>query len=153
MATNIGMQMSDFLDQLHKGITTDSPEATEAVGVKLAACLPVDSTLALHGDLGVGKTTFIRGLARKWEINEPITSPTFNLYNLYKGQRNLLHLDAYRLQSDADLDSLMLDDFLKSPWCFAIEWPIRIPNALPDDTWHLEMSITSNAQHQIKLLD
>jgi tRNA threonylcarbamoyladenosine biosynthesis protein TsaE len=122
------------------------------VGGELAKVLPENHVLALHGDLGAGKTTFIRGLARAWDIQEPVTSPTFNLYTLYSGTRHLLHLDAYRLESGTDLDALMLDDFLKSPWCLAVEWPERIAEAIPENAWHLELSITKNEAHHIRLL-
>lgn len=116
-----------------------------------AFLIPENTVIALHGDLGVGKTTFIRGLARAWQISEPVTSPTFNLYTLYQGTRQLVHLDAYRLSSGAELDALMIDDFLSPPWCLAIEWPERIDEELPDDTWHLYLNINPDTTHRIQL--
>ena len=113
--------------------------------------MPVDTVLALHGDLGVGKTTFVRGLARAWGIQEAVTSPTFNLYTIYKGDRQLIHLDAYRLDSGTDLDALMIEDFLQTPWCFAVEWPEHIPDALPQDAWHFYLTINEDQSHQIRL--
>ena len=148
---NIGKKMSDILEQLRKGQITESAEETEALGRALAAQLPPNHVLALHGDLGAGKTTFVRGLARAWGIAEAITSPTFNLYSLYKGKRNLLHLDAYRLESSADLDALMLEDFLQPPWCLAVEWPERIAETIPAEAWHLDLAITSEGKHRIQL--
>lgn len=141
----------NLLARLKRGIVTDSAEATESLAREFAATLAPDTVLALHGDLGAGKTTFIRGLARAWEITEPVTSPTFNLYTLYQGSRQLLHLDAYRLSSGADLDTLMLEDFLQSPWCLAIEWPERIAESIPDDAWHLFLEINDSQQHSIRL--
>ena len=148
---NIGKKMSDILEQLRKGRITESAEETEVLGRALAAQLPPNHVLALHGDLGAGKTTFVRGLARAWGIAEAITSPTFNLYSLYKGERNLLHLDAYRLESSADLDALMLEDFLQPPWCLAVEWPERIAETIPAEAWHLDLAITSEGKHRIQL--
>jgi len=142
---------TDLLRQLQKGITTQSAAETEQIAREFAALVPEDHVLALHGDLGAGKTTFIRGLARAWKINEPVTSPTFNLYTVYQGSRQLIHFDAYRLESGADLDALMIDDFLQSPWCFAVEWPERIAESLPEDAWHLHLEITENAAHRIRL--
>ena len=105
-----------ILEQLRAGVITTSAEAMQALAVELALVLPDDTTLALHGDLGVGKTTFVQGLARGLGITEPVTSPTFTLYTLHRGPRHLLaHLDAYRLTDAAQLDALMLDDFLISP--------------------------------------
>jgi tRNA threonylcarbamoyladenosine biosynthesis protein TsaE len=142
---------TDLLQKLRAGITTRSAEETERIARELAPLVPLDHVLAFHGDLGAGKTTFIRGLARAWNIVEPVTSPTFNLYTLYQGSRQLVHLDAYRLSSGADLESLMIDDFLASPWCLAVEWSERIADSIPDDAWHLYLDIDSNAAHCIRL--
>lgn len=143
--------MSRLIDQLLLGIHSQSAEQTEALAKAFAAEIPEDTILAFHGDLGAGKTTFIRGLARGWNISEPVTSPTFNLYTIYRGTRQLIHLDAYRLNSGSDLDSLMIEDFLKSPWCFAVEWPEHIADTLPEDTWHLHLDILPDQQHSIRL--
>ena len=72
-------------------------------------------------------------------------------YKIYKGDRQLIHLDAYRLGSGTDLDALMIEDFLQPPWCFAVEWPERIPDALPQDAWHLYLTINEDQSHQIRL--
>ena len=138
-------------DQLMAGVATSSAAETESLASALARSLPADTLLALHGDLGAGKTTFIRGLARAWAITEPVTSPTFNLYTIYNGSRQLIHLDAYRLGSAEDLDALMIQDFMRSPWCFAIEWPERIHAAIPDDAWHLYLEITDLGKHHLRL--
>lgn len=140
-----------IIGELAAGVETSSAAETEALAGELALALPQDTVLALHGDLGVGKTTFIRGLARAWAISEPVTSPTFNLYTIYEGMRQLIHLDAYRLGSADDLDALMIQDFMRSPWCFAIEWPERISAAVPDEAWHLNLEITAEQKHHIKL--
>ena len=144
--------MIDLIKNLTSGICSRSTVETEAVGTQLGALLPTDSVLALHGDLGVGKTTLVRGLARVWGIKEAVTSPTFNLYTIYNGDRQLVHFDAYRLSCSADLDALMIEDFLLSPWCLAVEWPERIAEALPEDTWHLHMMINADKSHTISLL-
>ena len=143
--------MSELEKKLIAGICSRSAAETEELAARIGAILPVDTVLALHGNLGAGKTTFVRGLARAWGIQESITSPTFNLYTIYKGDRQLIHLDAYRLGSGADLDALMIEDFLQPPWCFAVEWPERIPDALPQDAWHLHLTINEDQSHQIRL--
>jgi tRNA threonylcarbamoyladenosine biosynthesis protein TsaE len=143
--------MCELEKKLIAGICSRSAAETELLAAEIGAILPVDSVLALHGDLGAGKTTFVRGLARAWGIQEAVTSPSFNLYTIYKGDRQLIHLDAYRLGSGADLDALMIEDFLQPPWCFAVEWPERIPDALPQDAWHLYLTINEDQSHQIRL--
>src|SRR5690606_15744647 len=107
----------DLLDQLRQGVRTQSAAETQQWGRTLAAALPPDATLALHGDLGVGKTTFVQGLAQGLGVRENVTSPTFNLFTVYRGtERTLLHLDAYRLENERQVDALMLEDFLVSPY-------------------------------------
>lgn len=143
---------SNICAKLREGLTTASAAETRKIAVGLAGILPIDTVLALHGDLGVGKTTFVQGLAEGLGITEPVTSPTFNLYTLHEGNSTrLLHLDAYRLESAAEVEGLMLEDFLVSPWIAAIEWPERIVDWLPDNTWHLELGITADEKHTIKL--
>lgn len=143
--------MNTFIKSLSSGLVTKSAEETESIGVELAQCFPPNHVLALHGDLGAGKTTFVRGLARAWKIDEAITSPTYNLYTIYDGIRQLVHLDAYRLETPNALDSLMIEDFLRPPWCLAIEWAEKVTDQLPYEIWHLHFTINADAQHCIKL--
>jgi tRNA threonylcarbamoyladenosine biosynthesis protein TsaE len=142
--------MSIF-DKLRAGIQTASAAETQALAAEFAAALPSDITLALHGDLGVGKTTFVQGLARGFGIDATVTSPTFTLFTLYRGPRTLVHLDAYRLEREAQIESLMLDDFLTSPYCLAVEWPEKIASWIPKDALHLTLGIASDGQHTLKL--
>jgi tRNA threonylcarbamoyladenosine biosynthesis protein TsaE len=137
--------------RLRAGVATGSAEATWALAAEFAAGLPPDSVLALHGDLGAGKTTFVQGLARGWGIREAVTSPTFAIYNLHQGDRLLVHLDAYRLGSAAELEALMLDDFLISPYCLAIEWPEKVPGWIPPRALHLWFTLTPERAHEIRL--
>lgn len=137
---------------LHTGIPTSSPEDTQVIAAQLAAELPIDCILALKGDLGAGKTTFVKGLAQAWGIEQVITSPTFNLFNIYAGTRQLVHLDAYRLETPEAVDALLLEDFLQSPFCLAIEWPEKLDPCWLRDAWVLHLSIAENNQHRIQLM-
>ena len=141
-----------FLQKFHEGLITRSASETEQIAHDFATFFPKNKVLALHGSLGTGKTTFVRGLARAWDIEEPITSPTFNLFALYQGSRQLVHLDAYRLTSSTDFDALMIDDFLSPPWCLAIEWPEQIGENLPVDAWHLHLDIDASSAHSLRLI-
>lgn len=138
--------------KFYDGITTASAEATMAAAAELAQHLPVDCTLALQGDLGAGKTTFVKGLARAWGIHETITSPTFNIYSIYEGQRQLIHVDLYRLNGPGVWEGLMLDEFLKNPYCLAIEWPERLGEELEENALRLSLQIDSDKEHRIQLL-
>jgi tRNA threonylcarbamoyladenosine biosynthesis protein TsaE len=132
-------------------VTTTQADETRALARELGAALPADSTLALHGNLGVGKTTFVQGLARGLGVKESVTSPTFNIFTLHRGPIHLLHLDAYRLESAAQVEDLLLADFMVSPWCLAVEWPEKIADWLPTGTLHLDLGITADERHTIQL--
>jgi len=138
--------------KLRAGVVTASAAESQAIAAEFASALPPDSTLALHGNLGVGKTTFVQGFARGLGIEDTVTSPTFNIFTLYRGPtRSLVHLDAYRLENDRQIDSLMLEDFLVSPWCLAVEWPEKIAAWIPADAFHLDLGITADQHHTIRL--
>ena len=79
------MDTDDRLSAWREGKLARSPEETEALAAEFAKILPPDTALAMHGDLGVGKTTFVRGFARALGIREPVTSPTYAIFCLYKG--------------------------------------------------------------------
>ncbi len=142
----------NILARLRSGITTASAGETRALAAELATALPVDCTLALHGDMGVGKTTFVQGLARGLGVTEQVTSPTFAIYSFHKGAgRTLVHLDAYRLESEKQVEPLLLDEFLVSPYCLAVEWPEKIAGWLPGDAWRLTLSSEVVGQHRVHL--
>ena len=143
--------MSSLLTELNKGIQTSSAEETIVIGEQLAKELAADASLALYGDLGVGKTTLVKGIAQGLGITKNITSPTFNLFSIYQGEKQLVHLDAYRLSQEQSIDNLMIEDFLRSPYLCVIEWPDNVPELIDKNTLKLELSIESNTtQHCIK---
>jgi tRNA threonylcarbamoyladenosine biosynthesis protein TsaE len=148
---------SSILAELRAGVATASADETRALAARLAAALPPGSVLALHGDLGAGKTTFTQGLARGLGIQESITSPTFNIFTLHRGPgpddatRTLVHLDAYRLDGGAQLEDLMIDDFLIPPWWLVVEWPSKVADWLPATALHLELGHLPDRRHTLRL--
>jgi tRNA threonylcarbamoyladenosine biosynthesis protein TsaE len=142
-----------ILDRLSgDGILTESLEESQSIAVEFAQCLPEDSSVALHGNLGVGKTTFAAGLARAFGITEPVKSPSYNIMSIYEGYRQVIHIDAYRLSSVEALDALMLEDLLTSPWILIVEWAENVDNELPLPIYHLNLSI-EEGKHRICLLE
>lgn len=140
-----------IFDQLRQGVLTRSADETRQLATSLGRALPPDATLALHGNLGVGKTTFVQGLAHGLGITDTVTSPTFNIFTLHRGPTNLLHLDAYRLESARQVEDLLLADFMISPWCLAVEWPEKISDWLPPGVLHLDLGIAPDERHTLKL--
>ena len=128
-------------------IYTASPEETEDFGKQIAEELAGDASLprfiALYGDLGVGKTAFVRGLASVLSPGAAVRSPTFALVNEYRAKpRSLFHFDMYRIESEDDLESIGFYDYLDRSGICLVEWSENIPYAIPDE--HLRVTIQKN---------
>ena len=118
-------------------------------GLKIASHVPNGVVIGLLGDLGAGKTTLVRGVARGLNINEVVQSPTFNIMKLYlKGDRPLIHIDAYRL---ADLNTdIGLDEYIGyETGITMIEWPLFIKDLLPENTLWIEIKSTGETSRHI----
>ena len=112
---------------------TNSPEETEALGEMLAGRLEPGTVIAFTGDLGAGKTAFVRGLARGLGIAERVTSPTFTIVNEYEGGRlPLFHFDMYRLGSADELFDIGWEDYLARGGVCAVEWSENVSDALEE---------------------
>ncbi len=133
------------------GLITRSGQETEQAAEAFAALLPPDTALALSGDLGAGKTTFVRGLARGLGYAGDVTSPSFALLNVLQGRRRLLHVDAYRLKTPEAFDGLMVWDMAESPWNLVVEWPERVEGRLPPEAWRMEASMLPDGTHRYLL--
>jgi tRNA threonylcarbamoyladenosine biosynthesis protein TsaE len=103
-------------------VRSDSPEKTEEWGVILGRLLRAGDLIFLSGDLGAGKTCFVRGLAEGVGAEEPVSSPTFALVHFYGGDPPLYHMDLYRLNSPRELEVLDLPALLEEQAAFVIEW-------------------------------
>lgn len=126
----------------------------ENLGANMAKIIGENCILTLSGDLGSGKTTFVRGLARGLGIQQAITSPTYNIYNIYSGDIQLLHMDAYRLNGTADMEELMLEEFLQPPWIIALEWPEKISEWLNGQPqWNLKFQVLGENIRSVTLLN
>ncbi len=121
-------------------IITRSFEETQKLGVNFAKHLKGGDVIALHGDLGSGKTTFVQGLAKGLGIEKKIISPTFIIMRTYVvgskqdlGFKNFYHVDLYRIESERDIEGLGLFEIMRDPEnIVVIEWPEKIENVLPE---------------------
>ena len=92
---------------------------------------PTNRILALQGDLGAGKTTFVQGLARGLGIADVVQSPTFTYLQVYEGPIPLYHFDLYRLQNERDFILLGFEEYFDAGGIVVIEWPERIATLIP----------------------
>ena len=107
----------------HKVKHTHGPDETEAAGAELARRLDPGDVVLVSGELGTGKTTFVRGACRALGVEGPVTSPTFTIGQVLGGSPEIAHLDLYRLGSLAGEDPALLDDYLTPERVGFVEWP------------------------------
>lgn len=128
----------------HLVVITESEEETRTLGAVLGRVLRPGDVVALHGNLGAGKTRFVQGIARGMGIERPVTSPTFILMNVYRAPdgRVLCHVDSYRLRDPVEEGYQMgLDQQLRGRDVCVVEWAERVRELLPAD--HLWVHIAS----------
>lgn len=129
---------------------SNSPEETRTIGSELARNAQAGAVLSLIGDLGAGKTEFVKGLALGLGIDGAITSPTFTILHEYRGGRlPLFHMDFYRLGFEKELDEIGFDEYLKAGGVCAIEWGDKFPNCLPPDSMKVFFSICADDRREI----
>jgi tRNA threonylcarbamoyladenosine biosynthesis protein TsaE len=130
-------------------ISSDSVEKTLEVGEKLGRTLVGGEVLALTGELGAGKTVFVKGLALGLNIKDVITSPTFVLVKSYEGRLSLHHIDFYRLENPLDLESIGFEYFLCGGGVVAIEWAEKFMKELPLNLIQITLQYVEKGIRQI----
>jgi tRNA threonylcarbamoyladenosine biosynthesis protein TsaE len=127
--------------------TVHSLEETWRVAAEVAEQLTPGMVLALTGDLGAGKTTFMQGVAFALGVKRPITSPTFTLCQEYDTPRfKLVHMDLYRLNGPDDLLTIGFPEHLESGAVVAVEWPERGGDLIPPDALHISLTLSDEAE-------
>ena len=134
---------------------TTSVDQTQALACQLSTRLCPGDVLALHGDLGAGKTAFVRGLVAGLGGNpRAVSSPTFVLLNVYDRppiRLSVYHLDAYRVATPDDFDAIGFPELLTQGGVVAVEWPQRIAPLLPPATIHIRLTPTGPASRRIDI--
>lgn len=108
---------------MSRRFTTASAGETEALGAEIAAGLSPGDVVVVSGEVGVGKTTLIRGACRALGVLGPVTSPTFTIGHRYSGRLPIAHLDLFRLEGLDEEDPALLDDYLEPDAVAFVEWP------------------------------
>lgn len=134
-----------------KIFTSNSEADTEAIGAEFARDLPKGSVIAMYGDLGAGKTAFVRGMARGLGLNAHVNSPTFTIVNEYPGERELIHFDMYRLSSSDELFDIGWEDYLARGAICAVEWSENVSDAFFGDEIKVTIEKTGDASRKITI--
>ena len=129
---------------------THCEEETEALGAAFAAKLTAGAVAALYGELGCGKTAFVRGMARGMGFPGTVTSPTFTIVNEYEGGvLPLFHFDMYRLAGADELYDIGWEDYLGRGGVCAVEWSENVPGAFEGDEYAVQFRKISDTEREI----
>ncbi|MCB9757400.1 MAG: tRNA (adenosine(37)-N6)-threonylcarbamoyltransferase complex ATPase subunit type 1 TsaE [Candidatus Omnitrophica bacterium] len=122
-------------------ITTYTPDQTQMLGECLAAQCKGGEIICLSGNLGSGKTTLVKGMARGLKIDEnKVNSPTFVIMNVYEGRVSLYHFDFYRLEDPKEIGGIGYDEFLYGNGIAVIEWSERFGSLMPPEYLAIDLS-------------
>ena len=132
---------------------SSSPEETIRIGQEIAACLVPGNILALVGPLGAGKTQLVKGIALGLGVPDSrfVNSPTFVLVNEYAGRIPIHHLDAYRLNSTAELEALGFEELCAGEAVVLVEWADRVEGAIPADALWIDLAVVSDNERLLTL--
>ena len=122
-------------------IVTQTDSQTRLAGKSLGRLIEQPVVIGLYGDLGSGKTTWVKGLAQGLEVPRQyaVTSPSFTLVNEYPGRLRLYHVDLYRLEGHLDFETIGLDEIMGAPGVVAVEWAQKAIGELPEDHLAIEL--------------
>lgn len=129
-------------------IRTLSTEETEKIGAKLAEKLKGSEVIALYGEMGAGKTAFVRGLSRELGVINEVSSPTFAIVHEYSGKYKIYHFDMFRVESWEDLYSTGFFDYIDNG-ILIIEWSENIESAIPESALKVTIKIENELERTI----
>lgn len=131
-------------------------EETHAIGIALGSQLNRKAVITLTGDLGSGKTSFVQGLAKGFNVPDEfyVTSPTYNIINEYPGRLPLYHIDLYRISEPDELYDIGFEDIIHDDAVIAIEWPDRLPEGwiIPDLAINIEITENDSRRFSVTIL-
>jgi tRNA threonylcarbamoyladenosine biosynthesis protein TsaE len=134
-------------------IQSDSAEKTQETGRALAQSLRAGCVVGISGELGAGKTQFVKGIAAGLQIDpESVTSPTFTLINEYEGALPLFHFDFYRLETPAALDEIGAEEYFWGEGICVVEWADMFPESLPKRRVDVRIVAVDETKREIEVL-
>lgn len=129
-----------------KNINLDTIEKTEEFGKLIGENLKSGDVVCLNGELGAGKTTLTKSIAKGMGIDDYVTSPTFNIINEYYGKLNLYHFDTYRLENVDEISYLGFDEYFYGNGVCVIEWADKIKDFLPEEYIEINLNMDRKAE-------
>lgn len=132
-------------------VCTSSAEETIAVGEALGSRLGPGDVVAMFGDLGAGKTTMTKGIARGAGVEAEVHSPTFTLIHEHPGRVPFYHVDLYRLTGKEDIENLGIEEYLYGDGIVVIEWADRAPGLLPAERIEIHLSFKDSDQREMRI--
>lgn len=134
-------------------LESNSEANTIDLGKEFASKLSVGDVVCLEGDLGAGKTHFIKGIAEGLGIDaSKVSSPTFNIVNEYTGEIPLYHFDCYRIEREEEMQEIGFDDYLFGDGISVIEWPSKISGLIPENAIKINMEHAGKSKRIIFIL-
>ena len=128
-----------------------SETETSKVGFELASQLKPGDVIAMYGDLGAGKTAFVRGLAEGLGLDARVSSPTFTIVNEYLGKTPLFHFDMYRLSDADELFEIGWEDYITRGGICVVEWSENVEEAFYNDTIRIHIEKIDDSSRKIKI--
>lgn len=132
--------------RLYRQVKCQNTSDLVQLGEQLAGLLADGDICLLNGDLGVGKTTFVQGVAKGLGVEDYVTSPTFNLMSIYNGRKQLIHIDAYRMELG---DILNIEEFAQLPFIVMVEWPDNLSEIQGLDVWKIDLKILEDGSREV----
>lgn len=130
---------------------SNSEYETELIGADFSKGLPKGAVVAMYGDLGAGKTAFVRGMARGLGLDCRVSSPTFTIVNEYLGERELIHFDMYRLSDADELFDIGWEDYLSRGAICAVEWSENVRDAFFGDEYEVRIEKLGDCARRITI--
>ena len=130
---------------------SESERETEALGARLAKSISGGAVVAMYGELGAGKTAFVRGMAEGLGLQCRVSSPTFTIVNEYLGERELIHFDLYRISGEDELFEIGWEDYLNRGAICAVEWSENVPGAFYGDEITVRIRKTGDTRREIEI--
>lgn len=133
--------------------SSHQPQDTIAFGARLSKHLKAGTILCLFGDLGTGKTTLVKGIAKGTGVNPvKVNSPTFVLMNMYEGKVPVYHFDFYRLDEVKEISNIGYDEFLYGQGIAVIEWAERLGDLMPPERLEIRLSHQGETERRLELV-